>query len=441
MSTYSRDPVWMRAIRGAGWSDQSIWSAVKVMNAAWFTLIASLVLTLIGIYSIDLAEGSVGVSSSSGGGLAAEAMKQVVFLIVGLMACVVIALPHYKVVGLFSLLMYLVGLGLLIFLLVPGVPSWLVTPRNGAKAWINLGVADFQPSEVMKIAFVLLVARYMRYRSAHRQFKGLIVPGIIAAIPVGLITLQPDLGTASLFVPALFAMLIAAGARLRHLTLIVVCAALAAPAAYPMLRPHQKARLVGIVKQFQGDDSASHDINYQSTRAQTLIGAGQLSGIDDAEARAIVRYNALPEDHNDMIFAVVVDRFGFLGGVFVLCMYGMWIGGALLVAASCRDPLGRMIAVGIPAFIAAQVLINVGMNLGVLPIIGITLPFVSYGGSSLLTCWVMTGLIVNVALHRPRPPYRASFEYADDDGPPGNSMQPTRPYGRAAGFSGRAITR
>ncbi len=441
MSTYSRDPVWMRAIRGAGWSDQSVWSAVKVMNAAWFTLIASLVLTLIGIYSIDLAEGSVSVSSSSGGGLAAEAMKQVVFLIVGLMACVVIALPHYKVVGLFSVLMYLVGLGLLIFLLVPGVPSWLVTPRNGAKAWINLGVADFQPSEVMKIAFVLLVARYMRYRSAHRQFKGLIVPGIIAAIPVGLITLQPDLGTASLFVPALFAMLIAAGARLRHLTLIVVCAALAAPAAYPMLRPHQKARLVGIVKQFQGDDSASHDINYQSTRAQTLIGAGQLSGIDAAEARAIVRYNALPEDHNDMIFAVVVDRFGFVGGALVLCMYGMWIGGALLVAASCRDPLGRMIAVGIPAFIAAQVLINVGMNLGMLPIIGITLPFVSYGGSSLLTCWVMTGLIVNVALHRPRPPYRASFEYADDDGPPGNSMQPTRPYGRAAGFSGRAITR
>lgn len=441
MSTYTRDPVWVRAIRGAGWSDQSVWSAVKFMNAAWFTLIASLVLTLIGIYSIDLAEGSVGAASSSGGGLAAEAMKQVVFLIVGLMACVVIALPHYKVVGLFSVLMYLVGLGLLIFLLVPGVPSWLVTPRNGAKAWINLGVADFQPSEVMKIAFVLLVARYMRYRSAHRQFKGLIVPGIIAAIPVGLITLQPDLGTASLFVPALFAMLIAAGARLRHLTLIVVCAALAAPAAYPMLRPHQKARLVGIVKQFQGDDSASHDINYQSTRAQTLIGAGKLTGIDEPAARAIVRYNALPEDHNDMVFAVVVDRFGFVGGVFVLCMYGMWIGGALLVAASCRDPLGRMIAVGIPAFIAAQVLINVGMNLGMLPIIGITLPFVSYGGSSLLTCWVMTGLIVNVALHRPRPPYRASFEYADDDGPPRNSMQPTRPYGRAAGFSGRAITR
>jgi len=439
MSAYWRDPIWVRAIRGGGWGDQSVFHAVKVINAAWLTLFASMALTLIGIYSIDIAEGSV--RQGADAPMAAEALKQIVFLIIGLIACVLIALPHYKIIGLFSVLMYVVGLGLLVFLMLPGVPSWLVSPRNGAKAWINLGVADFQPSEVMKIAFVLLVARYMRYRSAHRKFTGLIVPGIIAAIPVGLITLQPDLGTASLFVPALFAMLIAAGARLRHLTLIVLCAAMAAPAAYPLLRPHQKSRIVGIVKQFQGDDSGSHGINYQSTRAQTLIGAGQITGVSEPEARALVRYNSLPEDHNDMVFAVVVDRFGLIGGIVVLVLYGMWIGGALLVAASCRDPLGRMIAVGIPAFIAAQVIINVGMNLGMLPIIGITLPFVSYGGSSLLTCWVMTGLIVNVALHRPRPPYRASFEYADDDGPPQSTMQPTRPYGRSAGFSGRAVTR
>ena len=439
MSVYGRDPIWVRAIRGGGWGDHSIFDAVKVMNAAWLTLIASLALTLIGIYSIDIAEGSVREAGSNP--MAAEALKQMVFLIVGLMACVVIALPHYKIIGMFSVLMYVVGLGLLVFLMLPGVPSWLVTPRNGAKAWINLGVADFQPSEVMKIAFVLLVARYMRFRSGHRKIRGLVVPGIIAAVPVALITLQPDLGTASLFVPALFAMLIAAGARLRHLTLIVLCAAMAAPAAYPLLRPHQKSRIVGIVKQFRGDDSDSHGINYQSTRAQTLIGAGRVTGISDPQARALVRYNSLPEDHNDMVFAVVVDRFGLIGGIFVLGLYVMWIGGALLVAGSCRDPLGRMIAVGIPAFIAAQVIINVGMNLGMLPIIGITLPFVSYGGSSLLTCWVMTGLIVNVALHRPRPPYRASFEYADDDGPPDNYQQPTRPYGRSAGFSGRAVTR
>jgi rod shape determining protein RodA len=438
MSTVSRDPIWVRLIRGQGWGADSLFSSIKLVNAAWLTILSSLALTLIGVYSIDIAES---MRSSGGGsmGFAAVALKQVVFLIVGMIACLIVALPHYKIVGMFSGFLYAIGIALLVFLMIPGVPSWLVTPRNGAKAWINLGVADFQPSEVMKIAFVLLTARYLRFRSQHRKLKGLVVPGLIAAVPVGLITLQPDLGTASLFVPALFAMLIAAGARLRHLTLIVLCAALAAPAAYPMLRPHQKERIVGIVKQFRGDDTGAYDINYQSTRAQTLISAGGITGNPDPAARALVRYNELPEDHNDMVFAVIVNRVGLIGGVLVLVLYGVWIGGALLVAGSCRDPLGRLIAVGVPAFITAQVIINIGMNLGVLPIIGITLPFVSYGGSSLLTCWLMTGLIVNVAIHRPRPPYRSSFEYADDDGPDPN--QSTKPYGRAIGFSGRAITR
>jgi len=437
VSTTSREPIWVRLIRGDGWSGHSVLGSVRVINAAWLTLIASLALTVLGVYAIDLAEATR--SGTPDGSLSLIAIKQSVFLVVGMVASVVIALPHYRVLGYVAGVAYALGVAMLVFLLVPFVPEWLVTPRNGAKAWIDLGVVDFQPGEVMKIAFVLLVARYLRYRSQHRRLRGLVVPGVIAAIPVGLITLQPDLGTASLFVPTLFAVLIAAGARLRHLALIVVCAALAAPLAYPLLRPHQKERLVGIFQQFRGDETGAYDINYQSTRAQTLIGAGRALGNPEPASRALVRYNELPEDHNDMIFAVIVNRFGLLGGLGVLLLYGVWIAGALRVAASCRDPLGRLIAVGIPALIASQMMVNIGMNLGLLPIIGITLPFVSYGGSSLVTSWLMTGLIVNIALHRPRPPYRSSFEYADDDGPDPN--QSTKPYGRAIGFAGRAITR
>ncbi len=437
MSSMSIPSKLVQLIRGGGRSNEPISRVIKVVNYGWITVIASLLLTLIGVYSIDL-----GLNSESGGGLdtmSTTAIKQLVFLFVGMVACVVIALPHYKVVTAFSWLLFFICLGLLVFLLVPGIPSSIVTPRNGARSWINLGVTDFQPSEVTKIAFVLAVAQYMRYRSEHRRMRGLIVPGIIAAVPVALITVQPDLGTASLFVPALFAMLIAAGARLRHLTLIVLCAAMAAPAVYPMLRPHQKDRIVGIVKQFQGDTATNFDINFQASRAQMLIGAGQVNGMGDDMTRAMVRYNKLPEQENDMIFAVVVARFGFVGGVVLLMLYGVWVCGALIVAASCREPMGRLIAVGIPAFIATQVVINVGMNIGVVPIIGITLPFMSAGGSSLVTCWLMTGLIVNVAFHRPKPPYRSSFEYADDDGP--DPLKPTKPYGRSIGFSGRAFTR
>ncbi len=427
----------VRLIRGGGRSNEPITKAIKVINYGWITIFASLMLTVIGIYAIDL---GINPDASMDQFLGSIAFKQLIFLLIGLVACAAIALPHYKLVSAFAWLLFFVCLGLLVFLLIPGIPKSIVTPRNGARSWINLGFTDFQPSELMKIAFVLAVAQYMRFRSEHRRFKGLIVPGVIAAVPVALITVQPDLGTASLFIPALFAMLIAAGAKLRHLSLIVLCAAMAAPIGYQFMKPHQKSRIDGLVKQFQGDTSTQFDINFQASRAQRLIGAGQGVGMSDETTRAMVRYNALPERENDMIFAVVVARFGFVGGFVLLVLYAIWVGGAFVVAASCREPMGRLIAVGIPAFIATQVVINVGMNIGVVPIIGITLPFLSAGGSSLMTSWLMTGLIVNVALHRPKPPYRSSFEYDDDDHGP-DPLKPTKPYGKSIGFSGRAFTR
>ncbi len=428
----------VRLIKGGGRNPEPISRVLRPVNWGWVTVFASLMLSLLGVYAID-----IGLNENldpTMAQLSTTATKQLIFMVIGIVACLVIMLPHYKLISAFAWFYFAVCIALLVFLLVPGIPSSIVTPRNGARSWINLGFTDFQPSEITKIAFVLCVAQYLRFRTQHRRFRGLIVPGIIAAIPVALITVQPDLGTASLFVPALFAMLIAAGARLRHLTLIVLCAAMSAPIAYPFLRPHQKARIEAIVKQFQGDESTNFDINFQSSRAQMLIAAGQIHGTPEPTARALVRYNALPERENDMIFAVVVARFGLLGGLGMLGLYALWVIGALIVAGSCREPIGRLIAVGLPAFIAVQVVINVGMNLGVLPIIGITLPFLSAGGSSLITCWLMTGLIMNVAFHRPKPPYRSSFEYADDDDRP-NTDKPNKPFGKSIGFSGRAISR
>jgi cell division protein FtsW (lipid II flippase) len=422
-----------RLIRGTTSSRDSIRESVRLINASWLCVLAGLGLTLIGIYAIDVAQNVDG-----GGDLAGVAWRQVVFATIGMLAATMIALPHYRVLSLFSWPLMVVMLGLLVFLLVPFVPSSIVSPRNGTRGWINLRVIDFQPSEITKIAYVFVVARYLRFRTQHRRFRGLIVPGLLTVPPVVLITLQPDLGTAALFIPSLFGMLIAAGARLRHLTIIVLAAALAAPAAYPLLQAHQKTRIIGLIKQIQGDESSAEDINFQSYAAQTLIGAGQVTGVGDANARALVKYNGLPERHNDMVFAVIVNRFGLVGALTVLGLYLLWILGALLVAASCKEPFGRLLVVGLAGFVVAQFIVNIGMNVGLVPIIGVTLPFVSYGGSSMLTVWLMTGLIANVALHRPRPPYRQSFEYADDDE---ELSFATKPYGRSAGFSGRALTR
>jgi cell division protein FtsW (lipid II flippase) len=408
-------------------------AGLNLVNPAWLCVVSALVLSLLGVYAIDLAESARPLAE---GQLAAVAWKQVVFLVIGLLAAVVTALPHYRWLSWVSWPALVGCIGLLVFLLAPFVPASIVTPRNGARAWIDLGPVDFQPSELTKIAYVLVVAHYLRYRNTHRSLRGLAVPGLITAIPVGLITLQPDLGTAALFVPSLFAMLVTAGAKLRHLTLIVLCAALAAPAVYPVLKPHQKQRIVALVRQYQGDTASAQDINFQSYTAQNLIGAGGLAGREPDKSRALVNYNRLPERHNDTVFAVVANRFGFLGGVGLLALSGVWVLGAVATSAACRTPHGRLICVGVAAFVASQVVINVGMNIGLIPIVGITLPFVSYGGSSLLTVWLMTGLIMNVGLHRETRPYRSSFEYADGDG-----KQVEKAFGVSAGFSGRALTR
>jgi rod shape determining protein RodA len=383
-----------------------------VLNAAWLTVLASLALSLLGIYAIDLGAAWTAEAHAQ---LSSTAARQAVFLPVGLLAAVIVAVPHYRWLGYFSWVLLAATVGFLVFLLIPAVPAWLVTARNGARSWISLGVADFQPSEVAKISFTLVVAWYLRFRKNHRRFFGLIPPGLIAAIPIGLIMLQPDLGTACLFVPALFAMLVAAGAKLRHLALIVLLAAMALPATYPVLKPHQQDRIDGLIKQLKGDRSADQDINMQSVTAQRLIAAGGLDGSPAQASRSLVHFNRLPERHNDMVFAVIVNRFGFWGGAGMLGLYFVWLLGAILTAGSTHDPFGRLICVGLAAFIGAQVFINVGMNLGILPIIGITLPYVSYGGSSLVTVWAMTGLVLSVALRRPRPPFRQSFEYGGEE--------------------------
>lgn len=397
----------MGAIRGGGAAEFG--RSISWLNPAWLTLIASLGLCAVGLHSIGLTTGVDGVDQQ---GLVS---RQFVFVVLGLLVFAGATVVHYKTLGRLTPVFAVITLGLLVVVIAPAVPESLVTPRNGARRWINLGVADFQPSELAKIVYVLAVAWYLRFRKNHRRLLGLAAPAVITFIPMALILVEPDLGTALLFLPCLFAMLVAAGAKLKHLILVTVVAAALAPAMYPLLQPHQKARIQALVNQFKGDTSKNDGINYQGDRATTLIGAGGVAGLGAERARAYVDFNQLPEDHNDMIFAVVGARFGFLGAVGLVGLYGLWLLGAVLTAAWCKDPFGRLLCVGLTAMIATQTLVNLGENVGVLPITGTTLPFVSYGGSSLLIGFLMAGLIANVGLRPPERMSRKSFEFGEDD--------------------------
>ncbi|MBY0312632.1 MAG: FtsW/RodA/SpoVE family cell cycle protein [Phycisphaerales bacterium] len=406
---------WVRAIVGG---ELTPW------HGAWLCVLSGLLLSMLGIYAIDL--GSV--SDATGAGPITPSglvLRQMMYLGVGMLAAMVIAVPHYRYVRLVAWpLMWLI-IALLIFLLVPFVPTSLVRPRNGARAWIEFGFVDFQPSEIAKIAFVLVMADYLRFRGSHRTLLGLIPPAIMAFVPAMLITLQPDLGIAMLFAPAIFAMLFAAGARMRHMVSVagiasaavagvVAIALITEPGNFPLLRKHQHARIVGLVQMMQDPTSGAEGVNYQSLRAQMLAGAGQLTGESDAKTRVLHRYNELPERHNDMILSVIMTRFGLLGGLLVIGLYVAWFTGAYLTAALCRDGFGQLVVVGLMAIMFAQTFVNVGMVLGVLPIIGLTLPFVSYGGTSMLTVWLMTGLVFSVAMRRSSRFARPTFEFDDE---------------------------
>jgi cell division protein FtsW (lipid II flippase) len=375
---------------------------------AWLVVLASVLLSLLGLLGIHVAE------AGAVDGLGPLAKRQLAYLAMGLCVGAGVACVHYRKLGAWVWGVYLASLALLVFLLVPFVPSAIVRPRGGARSWIDLGPLNFQPSELTKIACFMALAWYLRYRKNHRTLRGLLPPALITGVPMALIILQPDLGTAILFVPMLFFVLIAAGAKLKHLVLVVALATMCAPAAYPLLKPHQKQRIAGLVMQIRGDRTEDLDINMQSVTSQRLIGAGGIVGVGEDRARTMHKFNALPERHNDMVFAPIVTRHGLLGGIGLLGLYALWVLGALWTSARCDEPFARLICVGATGFLFAQVMVNLGMNLGLLPIIGITLPYVSHGGSSMLAQWAIVGLILGVALRRQNLLVSRSFEWGED---------------------------
>jgi cell division protein FtsW (lipid II flippase) len=245
---------------------------------------------------------------------------------------------------------------------------------------------------------------------------GFILTFLVTLIPFALILVEPDLGTALLFIPTLMVMLVVAGARLWHVMLVLVIGASLGPIAYytpGVLKPHQTARVEAILAQMRGDHSLDSDEGFQAARARLVVGSGGVTGVGKDHARALIEYNRLPEEHNDMIFAVVACRWGLVGGATLLGLFMLFSAGGISVAASSRDAFGRLLVVGIISMIFFQMLVNTGMTIGLLPITGMTLPFVSYGGSSLVTTWIMVGIVLNVALRRPRPMQREDFVFED----------------------------
>jgi cell division protein FtsW (lipid II flippase) len=362
---------------------------LRLATPAWLCVGAAVFLSIVGIAAIGTTRPEL-------------ASRQLLFLWVGLAAAIVTTLVPPRSLRNLSWVFLAIAVALLVFVLLPFVPKSLVTPRNGSRAWINLGVSDFQPSELAKIAFILCLAQWYSLQGSPRTMRALLVPGALAAVLVGLIVLEPDLGSALLFAPTFAAMTIVAGVRMRYVLLSLLAAAVIAPMAYFVaLKPYQQARIDAIVAQVRGDDRFESTIGFQGWRAMRLVGAGGLFGNDRERARALIEYNKLPEEHNDMVFAVVSCRFGLLGATAVLGAYALYAFGAFAMAMLARDGFTKLVAIGVGALLFAQMTVNIGMTIGLLPITGVTLPFTSYGGSSLVSCWILTGLLLGIGIRPP----------------------------------------
>lgn len=358
-------------------------------NWAWLPVAAALGLSLLGIAAIGTTEAGL-------------ARRQLGYLIVGMVMATAVGAQHWKDLRRWAWVLLVVNAAALVFVLLPWVPESVVRPRNGARRWINVGSVDMQPSELVKLTWVLAMAAWMQAAPSVRRLSGVAAAIAVTLVPVGLIAMQPDLDSALLFLPCLGVMLVAAGARIRHLAIIAALGLVLAPLSYPFLKPHQRDRIQAMVAQVAGDTRVNDGIGFQGSRAITLAASGGVAGLGRDEASTLIRFNRLPEEHNDMIFVVIACRWGLLGGLAVWVLGAAYAFGAYMVASRAGTAFGRLAAVGIGSMVFLQLSVNTAMTIGLLPVSGMTLPFVSYGGSSLVCLWMTTAVLFAIASRRPR---------------------------------------
>jgi rod shape determining protein RodA len=326
--------------------------------------------------------------------------QQLVFSAIAMAAMLALSLPNYRLFCPYGYAFFFLSLLLL-------VAVYFFPAINNARRWIRVGPVGIQPSEFAKVAFVLALAQYLMYRENYRRLRGLMLPLLLAIVPVLLVLKEPDLGTSMVFVPVLFVMLFAAGARRGDLANVALTGLLIVPLLWTQMSHDQKSRISALFDQPPAAQRPS-DQAYQLHQGKRMLALGNTWGSlvvgQPTDDPAVYR---LPEARSDFVFCVVGERLGLPGLALLLGLYTLLVWRGLTIAATTREPFGRLVAVGMVTLVAVQVLINTGMNVGLLPITGLSLPLVSYGGSGLLAYGIALGLLLNIGS---RPGYEVTNE-------------------------------
>lgn len=351
-----------------------------------FTMLLIVSLGIVTVYSATWTPGS--------STLPRTATRQAMWAIIGTLAALVMVGFDYRRLERWAPAIY--AFGLVLLALVPLVGSI----GGGSRRWLSLGPANLQPSETMKLALVLLLARHFHHNSRPGGLKlrdyGL--PALYTLLPVLLILTQPDLGTAGLFVFLFLTMALLAGPSPRTIAILGgtgLAMLPLIPFLYSQLKEYQQRRITT----FLNPELDPLGAGYHVIQSKIAIGSGGLWGKGFLEGTQN-QLNFLPEQHTDFIFSVFSEEWGFLGAVALLALYAVLLLRGLFVVGRAKERFGALLAVGILANVFWQVIINLGMTTGMLPVVGMTLPYFSYGGSSLLTLMASMGLVINVSTRR-----------------------------------------
>ena len=316
--------------------------------------------------------------------------RQLSWVGLGFLALIVIAGVNYRNLVRAAPALYVLGVALLITVSLMG------RTVSGARRWLSLGFITFQPSELFKLIFVVTLVWALTSRWATPLSLGLLLfsCGLLAA-PLLLIVRQPDLGSAVALVPILAALLVGAGTRLRDLGWLGAGGLAAAPMTWLFLKDYQRERILVYLDPFRDTLGSAYNV----TQAKIAIGSGQLLGKGIAGATQS-RLAFLPERHTDFVFAVFAEEWGFVGCLALIVCYAFFLLRGFEIAAASRDPQGRLLALGVTALLGSQILINLGMVMGLLPVVGIPLPLMSYGGSSMVVSLMAVGLLLSVRMRQ-----------------------------------------
>jgi len=368
-------------------------------NIDWVLVVTVLLVFIIGVTIISSATNVINLSNIKSFeeifneiNMTRQVKVQIIAFIIGIIGIIITMTIDYNGYGSIYKTIYILSILLLLIVYIPG----LGVVRGGARSWIDIGPIDIQTSELAKIGFILSFAKFLETRQDNLEtIKDLFEPALFVLPFILLLLKQPDLGSALVFIIIAFGMMFLSGLNMKLVFYGLIGGICSLPFVYRLLEEHQRQR----IDAFLNPSDPTLPGNYHVFQSKITIGSGMLFGKGLFRGN-YHRYDYLPVQETDFIFAVLGEEQGFIGGGILLFLYFIFLYRMVKIAKNAKDIYGSLIVIGITFMFAFQIIENIGMTMGIMPVTGVTLPFMSYGGSSLITSMLALGIVLNISMRR-----------------------------------------